>query len=65
MIEPGHLLGGGGDAKIVDSTGDKKHLVVMGQYVVMSPVHGPRTEEAFLGFGIKNAFRGIDRFDST
>ena len=29
MIEPGHLLGDG-DENIVDSTGAKKHLVIMG-----------------------------------
>ena len=33
MIEPGHLLGNV-DANIVDSTGHKKHLVVMGRHVV-------------------------------
>ena len=61
MIEPDHLLGHG-DANIVGSTGDKKHLVIMGRHVVMSPVHGPRTEEAFINFKIKNAYRGIERF---
>ena len=64
MIEPGHLLGNG-DANIIDSTGDKKNLVVMGRHFVMSPVHGPRTEEHFISFGIKNAYRGIERFYDT
>ena len=64
MIEPGHLLGNT-DANIVDSTGDKKHLVIMGQHVFMSPDHRPRTEEGFISFGIKNAYRGIERFYDT
>ena len=64
MIEPGHLLGGDLSSNIIDSTGAKKHLVIMGQHAVMSPVQGYRTEEAFFGFGIKNAFCGIDKFGS-
>ena len=64
MIEPGHLLGNV-DANIVDSTDDKKHLVVMGRHVVMSPADGARTEEAFISFDIKNAYRAIERFYDT
>ena len=64
MIEPGHLLRDG-DENIVDSTGAKKHLVIMGRYVIMSPVHGRRTEEGFISYGIKNAYCGIERFYDT
>ena len=61
MIEPGHLLGDG-DENIVDSTGAKKHLVIMGRHVVMLPGHSPRTEEGFISYGIKDGYRGRERF---
>ncbi len=61
MIEPGHLKGGG-DQNITDSTGAQKHLVIMGRHVFMLPGHDPRTEESFISYGLKNAYRGIERF---
>ena len=61
MIEPGHLKGGG-DQNITDSTGAQKHLVIMGRHVFVLPGQGPTTEEAFISYGLKNAYRGIERF---
>ena len=66
-IEPGHLLGDA-DANLTDSTGTKKHLVIFGRHVILHdarcccPFRGPRTEEAFITYGLKNAFRAIETF---
>ena len=61
MIEPGHLKGGG-DQNITDSTGAQKHLVIMGRHVFVLPGQGSTTEEAFISYGLKIAYRGIERF---
>ena len=61
MIEPGHLKGGG-DQNITDSTGAQKHLVIMGRHVFVLPGQGPTTEDAFISYGLKDAYRGIERF---
>ena len=64
-IEPGHLKGNTDanlEANINDCYGRQRHLVIMGRHVVMSPDHRPRTEEGFISFGIKNAYRVIERY---
>ena len=66
-IEPGHLLGDG-DENLIDSTGAEKHLVIFGRHVVLHdercscPIRGPNTEEAFICYGLKDAFHKIETF---
>ena len=57
MIEPGHLKGGG-DQNITDSTGAQKHLVIMGRPIIMLPGDDPYR---FISYGLKDAYRGIER----
>ena len=65
-IEPGHLKGNTDanlEANINDCYGRQRHLVIFGTHVFMSPDLRPRTEEGFISFGIKEAYRGIERIN--
>ena len=57
MLEPGHLKGGG-DQNITDSTGAQEHLVIMGRPIIMFPGYD---SYRFISYGLKNAYRGIER----
>ena len=65
-IVPGHLKGDGDanlEANINDCWGRKRHLVIYGRHVVMSPDHHViRTEEDFISLGINNAYRVMERY---
>ena len=64
-IVPGHLKGNADanlEANINDCYGRQRHLVIFGRHVIMSPDLEPTTEEGCISFGIKNAYRVIERY---
>ena len=64
-IVPGHLKGNADanlEANINDCYGRQRHLVIFGRHVIMSPDLRPRTEEGFISFGTRNAYRVIERY---
>ena len=68
-IVPGHLKGNADanlEANINDCYGRQRHLVIFGRHVIMSVDHDHhrwdmRTEEGFISYGIRNAYRVVER----